>query len=121
MDPLSVTASIIALVQTGQSVARHIASGSSSSKDLPSELIAIEINVYVGIMEEMSQAILSGSTQLSPSASPCLTLCGRNLEAMKTEVPKKPLLLGTRGQEAFFRHFEGFKNSVLLLRDIVME
>ncbi|OBT44561.1 hypothetical protein VE00_05796 [Pseudogymnoascus sp. WSF 3629] len=123
MDPLSITSSIIAIVQSANAVRDHLKHRASKSSDKKAnasyELQEIEYMVHIDILEDISHNILSladtssdfdkGRIQL------CLKLCHLSLGLVGSikNAKTKPADLEKQLQD--------FARSVKLLRDIVTD
>ena len=120
MDPISITASIVGLVETARSVTRALYEFQRASKAVSQ--VFLEIDVYTDILQEVSEYPLLTSQTMPRAAESSIRLCYNQLLALQTFTNankwRKDKLLGTRDIE---KAVHGFITSVQILRDVVME
>ena len=125
MDPLSVTASTIALLQASSKFSTLFLS--KNRAEIPNlEDIIGDLPVYNDILQEMSEMIPSFYGTLPRAANSALILCERRMKKIFTLMSKEDATTWNgRGDKVRLSDLERaadrYRQSVSLLRDVVME
>ena len=116
MDPLSVSAAIIGVTQQLFIIEKAFSSKSASARAVLQKTIG-DLPVYIDILNEMSNEMVSFRGNLPPSAHSCLKLCYERASRVAD--------LMSRGTKATLGDLEyamqQFRQTVSLMRDIIME
>jgi hypothetical protein len=128
MDPLSIAAGALAVLQSAEKTFKLLENIRISEK-LTS--VQLELEIYNKILEEVGQIALSGTSSLPESARLTLRLCQRHLDKVMTEMDdlygskprwKSRIPSSTDIFEAtLVKAMKNYRRSVKILRDIVME
>ena len=117
MDPLSITASLLSLGQRGHGLLNSLSNSGKYPKIFEAE--QLEFEIYLGVLEGISQFPLSSKRAIPRVARPCLDLCRVRFDVVQS------LLQGSKAKSSSSGELEKavnkFVQSVNTLRDVVME
>ncbi|CAD6593578.1 MAG: hypothetical protein ASARMPRED_007684 [Alectoria sarmentosa] len=117
MDPLSITASLLSLGQRGHGLLNSLSNSGKYPKIFEAE--QLEFEIYLGVLEEISQFPLSSKRAIPRVARPCLDLCRVRFDVVQS------LLQGSKAKSSSSGELEKavnkFVQSVNTLRDVVMD
>ncbi|OAQ60276.1 type specific antigen domain-containing protein [Pochonia chlamydosporia 170] len=115
MDPLSLTAGVINIVDSSRRTLQALSSSSSWQGERAS-LVQLETQICIQILDEMGQIALSYTSSIPESASLCLRLCQRHLQVLDkhlTDLKKAPRkLLPVTELEKTLKDFRRSVNSL---------
>ena len=131
MDPLSVSAAIIGVTQQLFIIEKAFSSKSASARAVVQNTIG-DLPVYIDILNEMSNEMVSFRGNLPPSAHSCLKLCYERASRVADLMSRGSILAkvlsdraGSAGTKATLGDLEyamqQFRQTVSLMRDIIME
>lgn len=113
MDPLSITASGIALGRSGHEFIERLA---NYRNDLFSPSEILEIGIYVDLLKEISEVSVGAKSTLPHVTRSCVQLCEERIRTLE-EFSKSKRSRSKETEKAV----RGFMRSVKVLRDIVTE
>lgn len=113
MEVIGLASSIISIKEIGLKALNRLRTHS----DYDGALEYLDIEIYLGILQEISKIMLSCSQLMPETAESCLRLCHVNLRQVESLTYKSKMKF-TLDME---KRLKKFKRAVQLLRDIVME
>ena len=117
MDPLSITASGIALARSGHELMERLLSPPANYRDdllSPSE--TLEIGIYVDLLKEISEVSVGAKSTLPHVTRSCVQLCEERIRTLEEFYKSKR----SRSKETE-KAVRGFMRSVKVRRHIVTE
>ena len=131
MDPLSITAGIIGVIDGSirlSKILKQVTRLSGVTKD-DSQAVELyeDISMYKAMLEHSAKTSLALQGNVPQAAEDCIRLCHRRLELLSflsskyVEGRKKPKPSSTTPSSDLRRASKGFARSVKLLRDILAE
>lgn len=118
MDPLSLSASIVALVDLSTLLVKRISVlyGLGHSQGRYEEFL-----VYESILHDLGEIATSFRHQIPETMAPCIRLCHRRLEYLQSLFLNSSKIKRLSSSIDIERGLKGFSRSVKLLRDVMME
>lgn len=126
MEPLSITAGTIAVLQIAGRAFQYIRD-LATSEEL--QTVRLEVEIYNRILEEVGQIALSSTTSLPESAQLSLQLCKRFVteivarieECYVTKDGRKSKKPKSGAEDRLIETMKKYRRSVKILREVVME
>ena len=124
MDPISISASIVALTQQLSKIHRAFASRNDRSGAIVQDAIG-DLPVYIDILNEMYSMMVAFQGTMPPAAQSCLGLCYGRAVRVANLMSKSEQTPGMGAKQITLPDLEHamqqFRQSVSLLRDVTME
>ena len=116
MDPLSITATAMTLVQIGRVLMERLLSSTAKSSAFYSPSEILEIGIYIDLLDEISKLSVEAKGTLPHATLSCVKLCEERIRTL--EAISKSKRSSSKETEKAAKEF---MRSVKVLRDIVME
>ena len=122
MDPLSVSAGIVGITEQLYKIQKAFSSKNVGARTVVQDTTG-DLSVYIDILNEMSSEVTNFRGNLPPSAHSCLKLCYERASRVVSWMSKEAgVMSNSKTTLANLEYtMKQFRQSVSLMRDIIME